>query len=246
MSVAETRPKIDELMKKAADSLARSALVEAENMAVKALAMARQDGDFALMASVVPLLRDIRSKRFKQALTTSSGGKSRINVVKAPITEDMKITRGCHLVQPPQVGADSRRLRLAAFEAGVSVAVLCREPMTTTGHVPVVAISSGATIRVKIDPPANPDKPDQAWFADAFRQLGDWAIESLDVTLPPVRKMEALLERLDAIPEHEGLHDALQAACEEAHAARTQEKAVAAERAAARAAAKTKAGTATD
>ena len=244
MSAADNKPRIDELLKKAESSLSRSAVFEAENMAVKALTMARQDIDYALMATIIPLLRDIRMARLKQSMHATAKTKARVVVMKEAITEGMKISRGCYLIQPPQVGADARRLRLAAFEAGVPVAVVCREPATVTGQCPVVAISAGATVRVKIDPPSKPDKPDMSWFTGAIQQLGDWAVDSLDVTLPPTRKVEALLERLDALPEHVGLHDALTRACEEAHVTQTQEKAAAANRAATRAAARPKAGTA--
>lgn len=231
---SEKKQKIDELMVKAAESVTRSAYFEAERMAVKALSMARHDCDFASMASILPLLKDVRQSRLKQAQTTASGGKGRITMLRAPVTEDMKITRGCYLVSPPQVGADARRLRLAAFEAEVPVAVVCREPRTQSGLVPVVAISAGATVRVKIEGPESDEKPGPEWFAGALRQMGDHAVASLDATMPVVRRVDALLERLDALPEHEGLHDALARACEEAaREPQTSKKAAAARNAAA-------------
>jgi hypothetical protein len=122
-------------------------------------------------------------------------------------------------VQPPQVGADARRLRVTAFEHGVAVAVLCREPLTQLKLTPVVAISPGSTVRAKVRPPKSADKPDLPWFIAALDALGVAAIESVDPTMPPSRRVDALLERLDALPEHEGLHHALQQACVEAQAA---------------------------
>lgn len=230
---SEKKQKIDELMVKAAESVTRSAYFEAERLAVKALSMARHDGDFASMATILPLLKDMRQCRLKQAQTNASGGKGRITMLRAPVTEDMKITRGCYLVSPPQVGADARRLRLAAFEAEVPVAVVCREPRTQSGMVPVVAISAGATVRLKIEGPDSDEKPSQEWFAGALLQMGDHAVASLDATMPAVRRVDALLERLDALPEHEGLHDALARACEEAAREPQSTKKTAAARAAA-------------
>jgi hypothetical protein len=185
-------------------------------MAVKALSMARHDSDFRSMAAILPLLKQIRQCRLKQAQTTGNGSKGRITMLRTPVTEDTKITRGCYVVSPPQVGADARRLRLAAFEAEVSIAVVCREPRTQSGLVPVVAISAGATVRVKIDPPDNDDKPSHEWLIGALNQLGEHAVASLDATMPAVRRVDALLERLDAVPENEGLHDALACACMDA------------------------------
>jgi hypothetical protein len=213
---SDKKQKIDELVAKAAESLDRSSYFESERMAVKALSMARHDGDFRSMAAILPLLKQIRQCRLKQAQTTASGGKSRIIMLRTPVTEDMKITRGCYIVSPPQVGADARRLRLAAFEAEVSIVVVCREPRTQSGLVPVVAISAGATVRVKIDPPDNDDKPEHEWLVGALNQLGEHAVVSLDATMPAVRRVDALLERLDAVPENEGLHDALAGASMEA------------------------------
>jgi hypothetical protein len=66
------------------------------------------------------------------------------------------------------------------------------------------------------------------WFVASVQALGDFAIDSLDPTLPPSRKVDVLLERLDALPEHENLHQALASACQEALQAQLIEKAAAA------------------
>src|SRR6185503_7468160 len=178
MSANVKHRKIDELMEKASESLVRTAYFEAERMAEKALLMARQDRDFERMARIVLPLQESRRQRLQLAL---DGGKVR-PLIK-PITEDMKIEKGCYLVQPPNVGADARRLRLAALAAEVPVAVLCREPLTQTKLVPLVAISPGATIRTKVPPPRNAEHPELPWFVEALEALGDFAIESIDSTL---------------------------------------------------------------
>jgi hypothetical protein len=51
-------------------------------------------------------------------------------------------------------------------------------------------------------------------IAEAGEQLGDAAIESIDPTAEPARQVDALLERLDAFPDHEKLHQALEEACQ--------------------------------
>jgi len=200
--------KIDDLMDKASEALVRTKYFEAERLCEKAMLMARQNQDFELMARISLPLQEARRQRFQQAIDVG-----KIRIIDNPVTEDIKVDRGCYLIQPPQVGADGRRLRVAALQQEKSVAVLCREPLTALKQVPVVAIGTGATIRTRIEPPKNPAKPDMAWFVAAFEQLGDAALESLDSSLPCVRKIDALLDRLDALPEHEKLHQALAEAC---------------------------------
>lgn len=211
MSATAKERKIDELMEKASESLVRTAYFEAERMAEKALQMARQDQDFERMARIVLPLQEARRQRLQIALD-----KGKVRVFIKPITEDMKIEPGCYLIQPPNVGADARRLRIAALAAEVPVAVLCREPLTQTRLVPLVAISPGVTIRTKVAPPKNAEQPDMPWFTAALEALGDFAIESIDAALSPAKRMDLLIDSLDAFPEHENLHQALEAACREA------------------------------
>ena len=72
------------------------------------------------------------------------------------------------------------------------------------------------TVRVRIDPPRKWEKPDLAWYIEACEQLGDAAIEALDRDAEPARQVDALLERLDTVPDHEKLHQALAELCKEA------------------------------
>ena len=68
MTVASKHQKIDDLMNKASESLARTAYFEAERMAVKALNMAFQDLDVERMARIVMPLLEARRQRLQQAL----------------------------------------------------------------------------------------------------------------------------------------------------------------------------------
>lgn len=219
MASSTKHRKIEELLSKAEESLARNRAFEAERMALKALLMARQDNFFDVMARIVPCLQQSRVKRFKQALKINS-----VTVVETAVTEDMKIEPGCYLIQPPQVGADARRLRLAALAGEIPVAVICREPLTKLKQVPVVAISPGSTIRAKVDPPSRQRGHDMTWFVSAMAAIGDGAIQNIDPTMPVSRRVDLLLERLDAVPEHEPLHQTLMATCLEAHEAQLTEK----------------------
>jgi hypothetical protein len=197
-------------MEKASAALRRNQWFEAERLAQKALEGARAARDFALMARITLPLQEARRQRMQAALD-----KTGVKIVDEPFGEQPKLKPGCHLVQPPLVGADARRLRLFALEQEIPAAVLCREPRTKTGLCPIVCIGE-VTIRARIAPPKNWDKPTVSWFAGAMEALGDAAIETLDRSALPVKQVDELLRRLDACPDHEKLHQALAAACEAA------------------------------
>ena len=72
------------------------------------------------------------------------------------------------------------------------------------------------TIRARIDPPKNWDKPDHKWFVGAMEQLGDAAIEMLDTGLELDRQIDFLMAALDSVPDHEKLHQALESLCKQA------------------------------
>jgi hypothetical protein len=210
MNSAPRHEKVDEIMERAEAALRRSQWFEAERLAHRAVELARAQEDFGLLARVCLPLQESRRQRIQEAT-----GNRKLNVLQSDITEDMPLKPGCYLVQPPAVGADARRLRLAALRREVPVAVLCREPRSQLGLCPVVAIGQ-VTIRTRIDPPKDWDKPDHKWFLGAMEQLGDAAIEMLDTGLELDRQIDFLLAALDAVPDHEKLHQVLASVCKEA------------------------------
>lgn len=220
MSASAKQKKIEELIVEARQSLRGKSWFEAERIALKAMMMARQEQDFQQMASAIPLLHEARLGRVQAATA-----RKKVTVVDAAISEDTKIRPGCYVVQPPLVGADARRLRLIALGNEIPVLVVCREPLTKLKLTPVVAISPGSTLRARIPPPAKPDCPDLAWIIGAIQAIGDQAIQTMDMTLPPIRRIDLLIEYLDALPEHEDLHHALEAACRQLHEESTAERA---------------------
>lgn len=200
-------------MEKASASMSRMVYFEAERMALKALLMARQVEDFERMARIVLPLQEARRQRLQLALDAGE-----LRLPDEPYVEGVRIDPGCYLIQPPQVGADARRFRLAALQADVPVAVVCREPRTRLGEWPIVAVGPGLTIRTRIKPPDDPERPDAAWFVGAMEAIGDAAIESVDLNYEPAKRVDLLIERLGAVPDHEKLHQALEQACREAAA----------------------------
>jgi len=214
MSATSQTGTIDDLTARAAKAVKRAQLFEAERFARQALDLARDECDFARMAKIVPTLREARRQHIDAAADTG-----RMTILETQFTEEIGIEPGCYLVRPPLVGADARRFRLLAFSRKTPVAVLCREPLAQIGLCPVVAISGGCTVRMKVDPPLDPDEPDIDWFLDAMDALGEAALETVDPEKEVVRRIDALLARIDAVPDYEGLHVCLEEACREAHEA---------------------------
>ncbi len=210
MSIASQARIIDDLSEKAADALAAKRYFKAESHALKALDAARDDGDFHRMATVIPTLRQARTGRLELAMDVGS-----ITILDEPFDEDVKIKPGCYLVQPPLVGADARRLRYTALKHEIPAMVLCREPVIRLGLVPFVALGSGATVRAKMRKPEDLEHPDLEWFATALEILGEAAAE-MDPAMSLHKRINALLARVDAIPEHAGLHELLEESCREA------------------------------
>lgn len=197
-------------MDRAEAALRRSQWFEAERMALRSLEISRRDDDFDTMARIVLPLQECRRLRFQAAMDAK-----KLRILESDITDEMALSPGCYLVQPPTVGADARRLRLAALRREVPVAVICREPRTQLGQCPIVAIGQ-VTVRVRIEPPKNWEKPDLRWFLSATESLGNGAIDMLDTGLELDRQIDFLLDALDAVPDHEKLHQLLESKCKEA------------------------------
>jgi hypothetical protein len=210
MTTSPRQEKVSEMMERAEAALRRAQWFEAERLAQKSLEIARREEDFAGMARIVMPLQEARRQRLQQALDTK-----KLRILEGDISDEMALSPGGYLVQPPTVGADARRLRLAALRREVPVAVLCREPLTRLGLCPIVAIGQ-TTVRVRIDPPRNWEKPDFKWFVQALEQLGNAAIDMLDTGLELDRQIDFLLDALDSVPEHEKLHQLLESKCREA------------------------------
>ena len=104
---------------------------------------------------------------------------------------------------------------MAGLEQEIPVAVVCREPLTMLKLCPIVAITPGKSFRATVVPP-DPEKPDLAWFVDAMKAIGDAAIQTIDLEKPATRRVENLMECLEAVPDHEQLHQVLEATCREA------------------------------
>ena len=72
--------------------------------------------------------------------------------------------------------------------------VLCREPTTRLGEIPIAAIAPGATVRVRIDPPKSETKPSASWFRSAIDALSQREAIAMDQPdLEVSRRIDRLL-----------------------------------------------------
>ncbi len=210
MSVASQSQLIDDLLGKATKAIAKEKCFEAERLAYEALDLARQDDDFERMAGIVPTLARVRLHRVDQVVRLG-----RIHVLDTPVEDSVTIEPACYLVQPPLVGDHARRFRLIALQHEIPVVVLCREPRIQIGLIPIVGLGTGATVRVKADPIPDAEHPDMDWYLHALDVLGEAAAE-LDPEMHVEKRIDLLLARLDAVPDHAGLHQYLLDTCREA------------------------------
>ncbi len=201
-------------LKKAKSALKKKNAFEAERIALSVLESARSSCDFNSMCEVLPILRDARSLRVEAALTATE----EVRLLERPIQEGETVEPGCYLVEPPRVGADARNLRLAALEQEVPVAIVCREPITQMQLRPIVAIGR-ITVRARVLPADNDAQPDLNWFMSAMNEIGETAIDPLDTGAAILKQIDGLMDRLDSIPDHPRLHDALEEICQIANSA---------------------------
>ena len=176
---------------------------EAERLASRALNMSHVRHDYEGMIEILERLAEVRAKRRKMALASRAA----IRIVDDAVTDTMDVDRGRYLVQPPLVGADARRLRLLGLAREVPVMVLCREPTTQLGEIPVVAIGPQGSVRTKVPPQDASEEPSAAWFRAALEAIGTEATGRVDPSHAPDRQLEVVLDLIDTLPEDPKLHD---------------------------------------
>ncbi|MEM8842830.1 MAG: hypothetical protein AAGD47_13745 [Pseudomonadota bacterium] len=214
---------IDAKMEQASETLARTDYFRSERLADEALRLARRHDDFERMHRICLPLQEAR-RQIRQ-LATDHG---RVLVVERGTDVPDPVEAGVYLLQPPMIGADANRLRKHTRAARVPAMVLAREPMTDKGLWPFVAVAPRA-VRVRVAPPSAVERDqsritrdhitgpiDVSYLEDVSERLGDEAISSLEPDEHPAYLVDDLLEFLEAMPDHEKLHQRLEEACRDA------------------------------
>jgi len=212
LSVQTPNP-IDDMMEEASKALAGGDYLVAAFMCRDALHRARSRNDFGRMSRIcLPMLECYRYLR-QAALDTKI-----VHTISSSSDIPSELSAACCLFEPNFVGADARRFRAAANDAGIGVFVLTREPTSSAGLWPIVGVGD-RVVRIQIEPPAN-NTPTPDWFARASESLGDQAIlDAKKAAKPGDPKswiVDDFLDHFDACPEHEKFIKALADACTDA------------------------------
>lgn len=196
-------------MEQASQALARTDYWACERHAREALRLAHGARDFERMARIVlPLLEARRQKR-----QAAQDAKRVIVVTSMTELEGAPLKPGCYLLKPPGcVGADGRALLARADQESVPLMLVVHEPLSLSKDWPIVALGP-TTIRARIEPAKA--KPSVSWFLEALDALGESALASIDAASPPQR-VDQLMACVEALADHEGLHQALADECQDA------------------------------
>ena len=214
---------IDDLMAAASVRLVETSYFDAVDLCTRALTLAVKASDWDRVARLALTLQEDRRQIRQLAVDVPT-----ITIVDTAAQLRKPAEAGCYLVQSPLIGAEARAFASSAHKRRVPVFVLAREPMTDAGLWPIVGVSS-ISVRTKVDPPPGVERDSKSptrdrvtdgipmdWFEAAAEALGDAGFSSVDPSWPAAHRVEDLIERLEAVPEHEKLHQHLADAARDA------------------------------
>lgn len=221
---------IDDLMQQAIDALTRMDYLDCEARCLRALADAhdrRAWDDYARI--LLPLQESRRQRRLIAADGAIRLGAADMDLAPHAVlaaVERLGEAGACLVLTPPARRADAAAIQDAARDARMYLEVLCAQPVASPSDVPVawrVTAAAG-------DPPAClvPAPPADcrdrwltrraaatlrsraaAWFLAAGEALGNAALAAIDPDAPPDRRMRDLRRAVDAVTDHELLHQHL-------------------------------------
>jgi hypothetical protein len=208
---------VDDLMERASIALAKTDYFAAITLCDKAMRKARRADDFDRVARIALPLQEARRQIRQQAMDASKT----VHLITDPAQVPTKIKPGCYLVAPPLIGLDASTLAEMGLRKKVPVVAMAREPLTRAGLWPVVAVAA-VSVRTRLAPPVPLERVETAmtkdefkgnipvpWFEAAYKTLGQAAIDTVPEGDPAAWRVDDLLERLDALPFHEQLYQAL-------------------------------------
>jgi hypothetical protein len=149
-------------------------------------------------------LKDLCAAR-QEMYEAAKNGK-RVQIIDSIELGEQIAHGGRYLVQPPLVGRDASILSNTLHSEGISAIVLCREPTTSLGLCPIVALGSGVIVRVQIEEPKTPNKPTCGWFDHAIEELGDHILSKLNADGAIQRQLDYIIGHIPAAPTHVGLY----------------------------------------
>ncbi|MFW5653540.1 MAG: hypothetical protein ACOC0P_05800 [Planctomycetota bacterium] len=190
--------RLQSIMDEASEALVNRRYFDCERLANKALHDAWVAQEYELLARICMPLQEARRQR--RLLAADSG---QVVLLDSDLPSlKSKLSPGCYVIAPPNVGADARRLAEAAFEQQVPVIAFACEPVTQAGLLPLVVIGP-TTIRTKVPSPGDFSP---TWCLNAIEALEKQALSQIDEGRSLDRQVDDLVDLLDALPESEEIH----------------------------------------
>ncbi|MBL0870952.1 MAG: hypothetical protein IBJ18_10295 [Phycisphaerales bacterium] len=240
----QTTHRIDALMEQASTALVARQYFQTERLCLDALEQAFRAADFNRMARIILPLQEARRQKRDIAVETNkvylvdsvvpNPGeiKPGMYLIKPPrVGLDGRLLReAADREEIPVlivVREPTTRAGLCPVVALGPVTVRARVPEFVPPIKPQAKSAKASDAKGKktvkgksAEPPADEKPatilPDAAWMLAASEALGDASIAEIDPARPVVSRVEELYMRLQGIPDHEKLHQALRATCEEA------------------------------
>ena len=197
---------LNTIMEQASQALAKMDYLECESQCLKALALAREAGQFGYYARILLPLQEAR----RQRRITATAGDIQIGSGDAgfdPYNWLDEQQAGCLVLSHPHTAVDARSIQEHARLAKKFIEVLFvdnKQDESTWTFKSFV----GPDVSCTTSPPAADQDPAQ-WFIDATEQLGDAALAQVDETLTGNELFEALESRLAVFTDHEKMHQRL-------------------------------------
>lgn len=212
-------------MEDASQALVQMDYLECEAQALRALALAEVERDWPYFARILlPLQEARRQRRISAGEGVLRLGTATLTDAPADWLEQLE-PAGCLVVTPPHTTNDAALLETQARRARLPVEVLYAQPRGD-----VWTLQTHAALQVQVDVPAPPAEALERWVGPAeqraqpalarwimraLESLGDAAMAHALGHLPPGDphpQLTALLTALDAVTDHELLHQRLAAA----------------------------------
>jgi len=223
--------KIDPIMERASESLAKMQYLDCESLCVEALTIARDAKQWVAYCRILLPLQEAR----RQRRMIAADGAIRLGsktLAGSPSDWLALQPEGCIVLTSPHDADVAKQLLSAARQQQLYAQVLLAEATDDVNW----EIKSIASPEVSITMPAPPTaaqdrwlQPDVAdgvkkgsgvfsaadWFVDATEALGDAALQSVDKSLTGEAKVAAIEQCLEVVTDHEILHQRLADAARE-------------------------------
>lgn len=198
---------VNQLMESASLALVQMDYAKSEQLAMQALTLCFNAGDWTTYARVIMPLQEARRQR---RLNACDAGVFCGGIGSLSATSGVWIATGVSREEAAEVDEQARA-------GGKAVEVLWVSEQRDTSWT--VSSFVGPVISVQVPTPnaqADPAPADDAWYLQASEALGDAVIAGCTEPMGSIARVQDLEQRLPAVLDHEKLHQALAEAARQA------------------------------